>query len=154
MDRKQQFVEETGIYFERVGLTRMAGRIIGWLLICDPPEQTMQQIGEALQAAKSSVSVALRSLVTLRLIDQVSHPGDRRDYFRASDDMWNRSFNARMHQLTELRDLAERGLELMADEPPDSQRRLRLMRDMNDFMAREFPKLLEKWEAEKKAKGY
>jgi DNA-binding transcriptional regulator GbsR (MarR family) len=154
MDKKQQFVEETGIYFERVGLTRMAGRVIGWLLICEPPEQTMQQIGEALQAAKSSVSVALRGLVTLRLIEQTSHPGDRRDYYYASDDMWNRSFYARMHQLTELRDLAERGLELLADEPPESQRRLRLMRDMNEFMAREFPKLLEKWEAEKKARGY
>lgn len=155
MDKKQQYVEEVALYFEGVGLTRMAGRIIGWLLICDPPHQSMAQLCEALQASKSSISVATRQLLQLYLIERLSIPGDRRGYYRASDDMWNRSFKARMHQLAELRALAERGLKLLQS-GDDSRRykRLELMRDMNEFMEREFPKLLEKWEEEKKTRGY
>lgn len=154
MDNKQQFVEEVGLYFERVGLTRMEGRIIGWLLICDPPHQSMGDLVEALGASKSSISVSLRTLVTLYLIEQISIPGERRDYYKASADMWNRSFRARAHQLTELRQLAERGIDLLAEEAPEQRRRLQLMRDHNAFMEQEFPKLLDKWDEIKKARGY
>lgn len=153
MDKKQQLVEEFGIYFEKAGLQRMAGRIIGWLLICDPPHQTMQDLCDALQASKSAISVATRQLITLYLIERVSIPGERRDFFRASSDMWNRSFKARMHQLTELRELAERGLKLLGNESEQFQR-LELMRAANLFMEQEFPKLLQAWEDEKKRLGY
>jgi DNA-binding transcriptional regulator GbsR (MarR family) len=154
MDKKQQFIEEVGLYFERVGLTRMEGRIIGWLLICDPPEQTMGDLVAALGASKSSVSVGLRTLTTLYLVEQVSIPGKRRDYYKASSDMWNRAFRARAHQLTELRQLAERGIALLGDEAPEQRLRLELMRDHNAFMEEEFVKLLDRWDAIKKAKGY
>ena len=43
-DKKQQFVEECGLYFEGIGLTRIAGRVIGWLLICDPPYQLQSEL--------------------------------------------------------------------------------------------------------------
>ena len=154
MDKLQQYVEEFGLYFERVGLPRMAGRIIGTLLISEPAQQSMQEIGAALQASKSSVSTALKLLVSLRLVDQVSIPGERRDYYRANSDMWIRSFRSRMHQMTELRELAEHGLDLMADAPPERRRRLENMYATNKFLEDEFPKLLDKWEAEKKARGY
>jgi DNA-binding transcriptional regulator GbsR (MarR family) len=154
MDKKRQFVEKVGLYFEQVGLTRMEGRIIGWLLICDPPHQSMTDLVEALGASKSSISVALRTLTTLYLIEQISLPGQRRDYYRASTDMWTRSFRARSNQVTELRQLAEQGLELLADEPDDRLKRLELMRDMNAFMETEFPKLLDRWDEIKRQKGY
>ncbi len=153
MDELQQYVEEFGLYFERIGLTRMMGRIIGYLLVSDPAQQSMQEIGEALQASKSSISTALKPLVSLRLIDQISIPGERRDYYRANSDMWIRSFRARLHQLTELRELAERGLDLIADEPPDRRQRLEIMQATNEFLEREFPKLLDQWEAEKRTRG-
>jgi hypothetical protein len=59
-----------------------------------------------------------------------------------------------MHQVTELRLLAERGIELLTDELPEQKRRLALMRDHNAFMEAEFPKLLDRWDEIKKAKGY
>ena len=61
-EQQQQFVEECGLYFEGIGLTRMAGRIIGWLLISDPPHQTQGDLVEVLQASKSSISVALKTV--------------------------------------------------------------------------------------------
>ena len=35
------YVEDFGLYFEQFGLARTAGRMLGWLLVCDPPHQTM-----------------------------------------------------------------------------------------------------------------
>lgn len=154
MDNQQQFVEDCGLYFEKIGLTRMAGRIIGWLLICDPPQQAMSDIVDALQASKSSISTSLRMLEQASLIQRFTRPGERRDYYRLAPDLWIWSFKARMHLVTELRELAEHGLHLLADEPPEQRRRLELMRDVNSYLEREFPKLLDGWQQEKKAKGH
>lgn len=152
--KQQQFIEECGLYFEGIGVTRIAGRVIGWLLICDPPYQLQSELVDSLGASKSSISVALKDLTTLYLVERFSLPGDRRTYYRTSKDMWSRSFRARMHQITELKELSERGLDAMSNEQPERRQRLEFMRDMNAFMETEFPKLLDAWDAIKKAKGY
>jgi DNA-binding transcriptional regulator GbsR (MarR family) len=154
MHEQQQYVEDVGVYFEKAGLTRMAGRIIGWLLICDPPLQTMQDIGAALGASKSAISTALWQLQQYTLVDRVSLPGERRDYYRVRGDMFYRSWQARMSQLVEIRLLAERGLALLEDASEEQRQRLQMMHDFNLFLEREFSLLLERWEAEKRTRGY
>ncbi len=153
-EQKQQFIEDTGLFFERMGVTRMAGRIMGYLMVCDPPYQSMPEIVTALQASKSTISTSLRELQTFFLIERMALPGERRDFYRLAEDVWYRSFSARMGELTNMRQLAEKGLLAMTGEPPEKRQRLELLRDMYEFMEREFPKLLEKWEQEKRAKGY
>ncbi len=154
MDQRQQFVEDSGLFFEKLGLTRMAGRIIGWLLVCDPPHQTMGDLVDALQASKSSISTSVRQLEQYALIQRFTRPGERRDYYRLAPDIWVWSFKARMHLVTEMRELAEHGLTLLEGEAPEHRRRLELMRDVNGYLEREFPKLLDGWDREKQAKGY
>ena len=48
------FVEEMGQALATYGMTPMAGRMWGWLLICEPPEQTAADLAEALQASRGS----------------------------------------------------------------------------------------------------
>ena len=38
---EKHFVEDISLYFEQMGLPRMAGRVLGVLLICDPPAQSL-----------------------------------------------------------------------------------------------------------------
>jgi DNA-binding transcriptional regulator GbsR (MarR family) len=153
-DHEQEFVEACGLYFEGVGLTRIAGKIVGWLLICDPPHQLQSDLVAVLGASKSSVSVALKDLTGLYLVEKAAVPGDRRVYYRTAKDLWARSFRARMHQLTDLQRLGERGLQLLKDAPPQRRRRLEFMRDMNAYLAAEFPRLLDRWDEIKREKGY
>jgi DNA-binding transcriptional regulator GbsR (MarR family) len=153
-DKKQAFVEQAGLYLEGMGLTRIAGRVVGWLLMCDPPYQQQTELVEALGASKSSISVALKELTMLSLVERVSLPGDRRTYYRTAKDMWMRSFQARMHHLNTLKELAEQGLAALEGEPERVQQRLMAMRDMNAFLADEFPRMLDRWDELKKAKGY
>jgi DNA-binding transcriptional regulator GbsR (MarR family) len=45
-----------------LGATRTMGRVYGWLMICDPPQQSLSQIAEALSVSKASVSTVARQL--------------------------------------------------------------------------------------------
>jgi hypothetical protein len=68
---QKHFVEDMSLYFEQMGLPRMAGRVLGVLLISDPPEQSLNDVAEVLQASKSSMSTTTRLLSEMGLIERV-----------------------------------------------------------------------------------
>jgi DNA-binding transcriptional regulator GbsR (MarR family) len=143
------FVEEMGLMFEIVGLPRMAGRIFGWLLISDPPQQSNGELAEVLKASKGSISTMTRLLIQLSLIERIGLPGDRRDYFQIKPNAWTYITEQRIKQISAFRQLAERGLELMKDVKPQLQKRLQDMRDIHAFWERELPLLNQLWEQER-----
>ena len=145
-----QFVEGVAQMYEVVGLPRIAGRILGWLLICDPPTQTASELATALGASKGSISSMTRLLMQFSLIERTSLPGDRRDYFYIRPEMWKAVVAKELGSVGALRQLAERGLTLLADAPPATRARLEMMRDIYGFFERELPALLERWEAHKR----
>lgn len=149
---KTHFVEEVGLMFELVGLSRMAGRIFGWLLISDPPQQSSAELAEVLQASKGSISSMTRLLIQLSLIERTTLPGDRRDYFQIKPHAWKHMTDQRMSQIIAFRKLAERGLTLIQNEPASLQQRLQEMRDIHSFWERELPLLNERWEQEQREK--
>jgi len=149
---EKHFVEDVGVFFEQSGLPRMAGRILGWLLVCDTPQQSTSELVEALKASKGSISTITRLLIRIGLIERFSLPGVRHDYFRIKPDVWHQLIEESLVQTTAMRQLAERGLELLKDKPPLNRQRLEEMRNMYAFFEREFPALLERWEQELKKK--
>ncbi|WP_330256687.1 hypothetical protein OG874_20280 [Nocardia sp. NBC_00565] len=142
------FVEDFALILERMGLVRMTGRAAGWLLVCDPPEQTFGQIADALQASKGSISTALKTLVTMRWVDKISKPGDRKDYYSIRPGILPELTRQQSGMYTDLTNMTSRGLALF-DDPngPDAAR----VRDMHDFfvwMGKELPALIDRWYAE------
>jgi DNA-binding transcriptional regulator GbsR (MarR family) len=146
---KQHFVEEVALIFEEIGLTRMAGRILGWLLISNPPYQSAEELAEALQASKGSISTMTRLLIQIDLIERIGLPGDRRDYFRMKPDVWAQLLRARMNQITDLHQLAEEGLELLEAEPVELRQRIQDMHDLYSYVETELPVLIQRWEQER-----
>ncbi|MAT97479.1 MAG: MarR family transcriptional regulator [Anaerolineaceae bacterium] len=138
------YVEEFGLFFEQFGLARTAGRMLGWLLVCDPPHQTMDELTEVLQVSKSSISTASRLLIQTGLVSKVSFPGERKDFYRISEDAWIQAWSAKNNQTTAMREMAARGLELLPDDP-NRQKRLQEMHDLYGFLEEELPKLTERW---------
>ncbi len=147
--QEKQFAEEVGIVFEQTGMPRMAGRILGWLLIADPSHQSTEQITEALLASKGSISTMTRLLIQFGLIERLSLPGVRHDYFRLRSDAWQHMIGRGLTgEITMVRHLAERGLELLGDKTPTTRKWLEEMLDVYTFLEQEFPALLERWEKE------
>lgn len=146
----RHFIEEVGICFEEMSLPRMAGRIIGWLFISDPPYQSSGELAEALMASKGSISTMTRLLIQFNLIERLSLPGIRHDYFRIRPDGWHQLAKQRGDQIKTMRQLCEHALELLKGKAQGNRAWLEEMRDMYAFFEREFPTLLERWEQERK----
>ncbi len=146
---EKQFAEEVGIVFEQTGIPRMAGRILGWLLVSDPPHQSMEQLTEALMASKGSISTMTRLLIQLGLIERLSLPGVRHDYFRLRSDAWQHMIGRGLTgEIRMVRQLAEHGLELLGAKTLVTRKWLEEMLDVYTFLEQEFPTLLARWEKE------
>jgi biotin operon repressor len=138
-------VEEFGLLYEQMGGTRMAGRVSGWLLLCDPPVQSLTQIADALGVSKAAVSTAARSLLQTGVLERVGEPGARGDYYRALPGPMDTVLGVN-HALT-LKSLVDRGLGLVADKD-QSQSNYVLLHELSeflDFLKSEIPGLLARW---------
>lgn len=139
------YVDEIAEFFVGEGLPLIAGRVIGWLLISDPPEQTPAQLTAALQVSRSSISSAMRLLTPSGLVERTRRRGDRSEYFRIAPDGWSRMLMRRYAQTTAFREVTERGLELLAGAEPARRERLEQVTDLYRFLESELPALLERW---------
>lgn len=123
-----ELCEAFGRLFESTGNTRIAGRVAGWLLICDPPEQTAARLVEVLGVSKASISTELRWLEQLGVVERVTVPGDRRSYWRIGVHAWPELMERRLRMIDRFVELAEQGLALLAHETSARRTRLAEMR--------------------------
>jgi DNA-binding transcriptional regulator GbsR (MarR family) len=143
---KKHFIEDISLYFEQMGIPRMAGRILGVLLVSDPPEQSIDDLCEQLQASKSSVSTSARLLSEMSLIERAPSPLPRRVYFRFLPGGWVSFMRMYLRMMASLHQIAERGLELLKDEDPALRERLQEAHDMFSLIEDELPALLKRIE--------
>ena len=139
------FVEEMGQYLASYGMTPMAGRMWGWLLICEPPEQTAAEIADALQASRGAISGTARILTTAGMIRRTTRRGDRREYFSAPPEALDSMLTSASATYRRLREIAERGLAAMSDESPSARARLEEFRDVIAFIERELPLVIDRF---------
>jgi DNA-binding transcriptional regulator GbsR (MarR family) len=140
------FADRLGRFFETNGLPRMAGRVMGHLLVCDPPEQTFDQLVKAVDASRSTVSVASQLLVRLGLAERFGVPGERRDRYRLHPQAWTTMLKQDIAAASALRALADDGLQVVNDRPPQVQARLRTMREFSMFLEKAYAPILAEWE--------
>ena len=79
---QRELVEEFGLLYEQMGSTRMCGRVAGWLMLGDPPVQSLTEIADGLRVSKAAVSTSARLLLQTRVVERVSEPGQRGDFYR------------------------------------------------------------------------
>ena len=146
---ESQFVEEMGQFLAGLGMTPMAGRMWGWLLICDPPEQTAAEIAEALHASRGAISGTARLLATSGLIRRSTRRGDRREYFSAPPEGLDSLLGSAAAIYRQMRGIAERGLTAIADRPKESRARLQEFHDVMAFVEREVPVVIGRFMRER-----
>ncbi len=105
-ERVEHFIERMGILGESEGLSRIAGRIFGFLLL-SASSCSLDDLAAELGVSKASVSVDARRLEQLGYLERSSRPADRRDYYSISADVFTRSLEQRMTRFREFRSLIE-----------------------------------------------
>ena len=143
---EKHFVEDMSLYFEQMGLPRTAGRVLGVLLICDPPAQSLTDLCEILQSSKGSVSTTTRLLTEMGLIERTASPVPRQVYFQFKAGGWLVFIRQRLRLWASLHQIAEQGLELLRDRDPVLRERLQEAHDMFSLIEDELPSLLERVE--------
>ena len=84
-DEEQRFVEQMGLAWEQEGVPRIAGRIFGFLLLQLHP-CSLEDMASALGVSKASISTDARCLERLGVVQRLSRPGDRRDFYAIAPD--------------------------------------------------------------------
>lgn len=144
-DALHRFVDDVGMAMEGVGLPRAAGRALAWLLVCEPPEQAAADLVEALGSSTGGVSQSMKMLMQLSLVERTARRGDRRSYYRVAPGAWERVIAAQQADTVRLRELGEKGLEVLASSPDHRRSRLQEMTDFFAFLEREMPALVRRW---------
>ena len=150
---ESDFVEEMGQFLASLGMTPMAGRMWGWLLICEPAEQTAAEIAEALHASRGAISGTARLLANAGLVRRATRRGDRREYFSAPAEALDAMLMSAASLYRQMRQIAERGLAAIEDRPADSKTRLEEFRDVMGFVEIEVPRVIARFLAERNQAG-
>jgi DNA-binding transcriptional regulator GbsR (MarR family) len=142
---ESRFVDEMGTYLGALGMTPMAGRMWGWLLIADREEQTAAEMADALQASRGAISGTARILAGAGLVRRTTRRGDRKEYFSAPPEALESLLKSGGRIYSDLQQITERGLASIADRPPQARERLEEMRDVLAFVGAEIPTLVERF---------
>jgi hypothetical protein len=103
------------------------------------PYLSTSEIAEILQASKGSLSTMTRFLLQMGMLERVALPGKRVDHFRIKSGAWPELVRHAVYELSALRKLAERGLELVDAKDSEMGKRLEEARDLFAFVEREYP---------------
>jgi hypothetical protein len=150
-DGEITFADHAGrLYARRYGMAPMVGRLLGYLTICDPREQSIAELAEALLASRSAITNAASTLDTLGLIRRSRAAGDRMD--RMSIDLSGpQAMGFDVSEYREQGDLAREGLALLADAPPERRALLLEWAAFADFLVARLPELEKDWKAYREA---
>lgn len=83
-DPIQHFIEQMGIFTQEDGLPRIAGNILGYLIL-EGEARTLGEITQALGISKASASTNCRLLADKGALERMGEIGARQDAYRACD---------------------------------------------------------------------
>jgi DNA-binding transcriptional regulator GbsR (MarR family) len=145
-DELARFVERFALLLVESGIPRMPARVFGALLVAEDGKLTAGALGETLQVSPAAVSGAVRYLGQVGLVVRARDPGERRDHYEVSDDLWYEAYANRDKQLEQWANLLGEGAKIVGLESKAGTR-LDESRRFFDFMRVELPGLMNRWRA-------
>jgi hypothetical protein len=144
-DAEITFADHMGrFYAHRYAFPPIAGRLLGYLAVCDPPEQSIGELADALLASRSAIAGALKVLEVTHVIRRSRSAGERMDRVRI-DMSSPQSLGMDTAEYQELGDLAREGLAVLGDAPVERRAILLGMSAFADFLVEQVPLLEEAW---------
>lgn len=125
----EEFVEQLGLIAQADGLPRIAGRILGFMVIHGGPF-SFSELSIELKVSRGSISTNTRVLENLGVIERVTLSGERQDYFKLHDNPYvelMRGLQNRMKKANQT--VADTKLKLPTDDKAMQQR----LSDLCDF---------------------
>ncbi|RJL35750.1 GbsR/MarR family transcriptional regulator [Bailinhaonella thermotolerans] len=145
-DRVAQF------YAREYKFPPVTGRVLGYLLVCRPPDPSIDELSQALLASRSAITKAITQLTDLRVVRRSRPAGQRVDRITLDPRALDPTGFAR-ETYQEQAALAREALEMLKDGPSERRSMLEEAAAFYDFLAERMPALLIEWRARRDARG-
>jgi DNA-binding transcriptional regulator GbsR (MarR family) len=142
-DDVASMVEMMGVWFSSIGVQRATGQIFGYLIACDPAEQSAGDIAVGIGMSRASVSSGARMLIQLQAIEERHRVGDRKTYYRLREGWWVQAATTKVAGFERLADEARR---IRAVGSVTRTAGLDELISFAEFWSEEIPKLRDRWE--------
>ena len=116
------------------------GRILGWLMICEPPHQSSSDLVEKLELSAGTVSTQIRVLERVLFVERITFPGDRVSYYQLKPDVWIGVMMSEPDHIKRMMELSEAASDLIPEERPD---RVTDMGFIARFLLHRWPALMD-----------
>jgi DNA-binding MarR family transcriptional regulator len=141
-----EFVDRMGLFFETLGAGRTMGRLYGWLMICEPPQQLLGELASALSVSKASISTVARQLLEAGMVERVPWAA-RQHRYRITPGGFTHVLSVQLSLMGSGIQAADLGLQLLGDDRAEQRERLRDFRDFCEFSANDYrDALMRQWE--------
>ncbi|HET6736990.1 GbsR/MarR family transcriptional regulator [Mycobacterium sp.] len=140
-----EYVDRMGLFFEMTGGSRTLGRVYGWLLICDPDQQSLTALAETLSVSKASVSTVARQLQDGGLIERLPS-STRQHHYRVTPGGFTAVLNVQLSRMGMGIEAADFGLSVVGEDRKDQRERLEDFRDFCQFSAEYYrDEFMQRW---------
>ena len=139
-----RFVADFAQVMVESGMPRIAARVFAYLLADEDASATAAELAEQLQVSPAAVSGAVRYLIQVRLVLRDRLPGQRKDTYRVSNDLWYEALGTRDQELRRWADMTRRGAETVGPDS-DAGRRLTETSEFFDFLRVELHDVTSRW---------
>lgn len=144
-DEIKAIVEKIGVLFEKNGFSPVGGRIIGLLLVSEPPHRTFDEFVEFLGASKSSVSNSINFLMEQGVIDYFTQPGDRKRYFTFVKDGWFIMIEKKLGFMIAMGEILKDVIKFRCGDNEEFERELNHIIEMHKDFINEMREILSKY---------
>jgi DNA-binding transcriptional regulator GbsR (MarR family) len=142
---EREFVDRMGLFMEKSGGPRTMGRLYGWLMICDPPHQSLTELATALGVSKASISTTARLLQDAGMIER--HPAPKRGHeYRITPGGWTQVMQVQFAGVRKAAETLEFGLSVLRPDRAEQRARLEESLDFFAFTAQEADGFIQRWE--------
>ena len=133
----RQFVEHWGVMARAWGINASMGELFA-LLYVTGTDWSAEELRDTLQVSRGNVSMNLRELIAWGVVHKVHRQGERREFYRAEEDVWTlfrRILGERKRrELDPTLAVLDRSVEMLPDNDENRDQRRRLV-ELQEFFA-------------------
>lgn len=145
-EQQLEFAGRAGaLYVREYGFPPVTGRVLGYLAVCDPAQQTIADLAEALLASRSAITAAVKELEGFGAVARTRAAGERLDRvsLNPAAALEPRGFDAAIYKRQA--ELTREGLRLLKGADQERRAVLEEAADLYDFLAIRLPEVFAEW---------
>ena len=139
------YADRLGQFFASYsGIPPVAGRLLGYLIVCRPERQSINELASAIKASRSAIVGAAQLLENRHVVKRSRVAGNRNDLISFDvDGFENRGFDAAAY--LQMAALFKEGHSYVKDGAVERQSHLGELVDFAQFLAERMPLLRKDW---------